>query len=66
MSESARGMVAMQDGPLAEVIFNGDGTYQVEKIIRKSTLGKASLRDVGRLIAELPLDKHGTARVDLV
>ena len=34
--------------------------------VKKSAGAEVSLREVGRLIAEMPLDEHGTARVDLV
>jgi hypothetical protein len=67
MSESSgRGIVQMENGPLAEVTFNPDGTYEVNKILRKSVLGQSTLAEIGKLIAEAPLDETGTARVDLV
>jgi hypothetical protein len=71
MSDSARGIVPMEDGPLAEVTFNPDGTYAVERIIRKSALANAGLKDALGLLAALPGDDSAGsagsyARVDLV
>jgi hypothetical protein len=56
-------VVVTPDGVVAQIGKSGrvdPGT------LRKSALGAPSFRDIGKLIAELPLDQHGTARVDLV
>jgi hypothetical protein len=70
MTESARGIVAMEDGPLAEVTFHEDGSYQLERIIRKSALANSSLADALNLLAQTEGDDTAGsagsyARVDL-
>jgi hypothetical protein len=70
MSQSARGRVIMENGVLAEILFRENGTYEVTNYIRKSTLAGPSLKDVGKLIAEMEGDESAGsrgsyARVDL-
>jgi hypothetical protein len=56
----------MDSGVLARVTFNPDGTFDVERILQKANgLGAPSLSDIGKLIATMPADHTGTARVDL-
>jgi hypothetical protein len=71
MAESGRGVVQMENGPLARVLFNRDGTFEVEEILEKATsLGPPSLSDIGKLLVETPSRDEGGgsknyARVDL-
>lgn len=71
MSDRGRGRVVMDSGVVAAVIFNSDGTYEVEEILQKATaLGPPSLADVGALVATMPGRDEGGgsknyARLDL-
>jgi hypothetical protein len=61
-----RATLITDDGILARVKLDGD-RFEVDpgSVKKAAGLANASLRDVGRLIAQMPLDEHGTARVDL-
>lgn len=60
MSESARGVVRMEHGTLAEVTFHPDGTYSVDQIVQKASGLVTGMREVGDLLGSLlPEDAGG-------
>ena len=70
MTESARGVVRMEHGTTAVVVFHADGRYEVEEVVQKASALKTGVREAGEIIATMPGDDSAGssgsyARLDL-
>jgi hypothetical protein len=69
--QGTKAVVQTEHGVTAEITLFEDYSYEVNSIVRKSALGGQSLREIGKMIAELPGDDSAGsdgsyARIDLV
>ena len=72
MSDSALGIVRMENGTVAEILFHENGRYEVSEYLGKASgLGSPRLSEIGKLLFEMPRSDEGGgeqnySRIDLV